>query len=180
MLSSLGSLTISRKAEIPIWPFPMSSWRSSLQPRCPGEEEKEEEKKDRTVWHINLKFVKLNKDIVLVHICILCICVCVCVSPACTFGVIKMDGFKVVEPYFPIKLIQHGLHSSLGSQVVALNNKETTGAALIVVLIFHGFISHSFASTSTAWYGQNCLSQKSERHILSLTFVLLIHLRLVW
>lgn len=51
MLSSLGSLTISRKAEIPIWPFPMSSWRSSLQPRCPGEEEKKKKKRQDSVTH---------------------------------------------------------------------------------------------------------------------------------
>lgn len=135
-------------------------------------------KKDRTVSHIKFKLKTQQRHRIGLYIHYLYLCVCVFVSPVCTFGVIKMDGFKVVDPYFPIKLIQHGLHSPLGSQVVALNNKETMGAALIVVLIFHGFISRSFASTSTAWYGQNCLSQKSDRHILSLTLVLLIQDRL--
>lgn len=35
ILSSRGSLTISRKAVMPIWPHPMSSWRSRWQPNFP-------------------------------------------------------------------------------------------------------------------------------------------------
>lgn len=54
MLSSRGSLTISRKAEIPIWPLPMSSWRSRWQPRCPKEGEEGRETVRLTYRHLRL------------------------------------------------------------------------------------------------------------------------------
>lgn len=38
ILSRRGSFTISRKAVIPIWPRPMSSWRSRLLPNVPFKE----------------------------------------------------------------------------------------------------------------------------------------------
>ena len=55
-----------------------------------------------------------------------------------------MDGSKVVEPHFLIKLVKHGLHSSLCSQVVAyeqqqFNTKKTTLATLIPIVVFSGF-----------------------------------------
>lgn len=63
-----------------------------------------------------------------------------CESPGCTFGVIEMDGFKIVEPYFLIKLIKHGLHSSLCSQVMSYQDKKqhftTKRMAIIIILIF--------------------------------------------
>lgn len=97
MLSSRGSLTISRKAEIPIWPFPMSSWRSRWHPRCP-----EEEGANRETFEVCTS----------------------CDNSACTFRVVEMDGFKVVEPDHLVELIQHGLHSPLCSQVIAFNNDK--------------------------------------------------------
>lgn len=44
--------------------------------------------------------------------------------PGCTFGVIEMDGFEILESNFLVKLIKHGLHSSFHSQVVSYNNKD--------------------------------------------------------
>lgn len=43
MWSSPGALTMSRKAEIPMWPFPMFSWRSRLQPVEKKQESEESE-----------------------------------------------------------------------------------------------------------------------------------------
>lgn len=45
---------------------------------------------------------------------------------SCTFGVIEMDGFEIVEPHFLVKRIEHGPHASFCSQVISYQDKIST------------------------------------------------------
>lgn len=93
-----------------------------------------------------VRFIELNEQIVwLAEMCDILFCVNVL---GCTFGVIEMDGSKVVEPHFQIKLIKHGLHSPLRCQVVTYKDKKqhfsTNGqkiyspdGSFIILWLFH-------------------------------------------
>lgn len=49
-----------------------------------------------------------------------------CGGPGRTFGVVEVDGSEVAEPHFLIKLIKHGFHSPLRSQVVSYQPASIT------------------------------------------------------
>lgn len=104
---------MSRKAEIPMQPFPISSWRSRLQPTFPSKIELEQ-RKLMTQW-------KHPGGLGRGQFCVEDI----------TFGVVEMDGSEVVESHFLIKLIKHGFHSTLCSQVISYKSTSSHGTVTV-------------------------------------------------
>lgn len=66
-----------------------------------------------------------------------------------TFGVVEMDGSEVAEPHVPVKLVKHGFHPPLCSQVIAY--KPTS---------IHG----SFTTTISSTEGINSLHPLQGKH----------------